>query len=142
MEMIHVDDNDVIIELIDLKDTKATEVVVKNNDGSFSIFINSRFNVERQRDALNHAINHIRFNDFRLNNVQQIEAATHGISKELLNEKERRTQQKYEQTRKRITLERKKRQKKLAEYESFANEVHLNNPDLFDKHQQDLANRF
>ena len=40
------------------------EAVTPNEDGSYTIFINTQFNVERQREAALHAICHIINKDF------------------------------------------------------------------------------
>lgn len=54
-------------------DTAVEEEVLLNEDGSFSIFINSRLNWERQMAAYQHAIRHIMQNDFNKEYVDDIE---------------------------------------------------------------------
>lgn len=54
-------------------DTAVEEQVIFNEDGSFSIFINSRLNWERQMAAYQHAIRHIMQNDFNKEYADDIE---------------------------------------------------------------------
>lgn len=49
------------------------EQVVFNEDGSYSIFINSRLNHERQMLAYRHALIHILNDDFSKSNADDIE---------------------------------------------------------------------
>lgn len=56
--------NEVFVHLIDFKGANAKETVTSNEDGSFSIFINSRLNQEQQTDAYLHALSHITRFDF------------------------------------------------------------------------------
>lgn len=39
-------------------------MVTPNDDGTFSIYINSRLSLQRQKEALDHELDHIRNNDF------------------------------------------------------------------------------
>ena len=43
--------NEVFVHLIDFKGANAKETVTSNEDGSFSIFINSRLNQEQDSDT-------------------------------------------------------------------------------------------
>lgn len=48
--------------------------VSPNDDGTFSVFINARDSIERQRQALDHEVKkHIEGNDFAKLDVQEIE---------------------------------------------------------------------
>lgn len=69
---------DINTQLIDLP-TAAHEVVVTNEDGSYTIIINARLSSEAQHKAYRHALRHIRSNDFEKDDVQQIEADAHDI---------------------------------------------------------------
>lgn len=69
--------NEVYVKLIDMKTTKIAETVTANADGSYSIFINSRFNRERQEKAYRHALSHIENNDFEGYDVGIIETNRH-----------------------------------------------------------------
>ena len=51
------------------------EQVIFNEDGSYSIFINSRLNHERQMLAYQHALTHIMNDDFSKENADDIENA-------------------------------------------------------------------
>ena len=54
------------------------EVVTENEDGSYTIFINSRLNYEQQMKAYLHAMKHITGDDIQKNDVQSIEYLAHG----------------------------------------------------------------
>lgn len=54
------------------------EMVILNEDGSYTIFINSRLNYEQQMKAYLHAMKHIVGEDFRKEDVQHIEYLAHG----------------------------------------------------------------
>ena len=56
-------------------DNKIEEQVVSNNDGSFTILINSRLNQERQMLAYQHALLHIANDDFHKKDADSIELA-------------------------------------------------------------------
>lgn len=64
------------IVLIDM-DTMIGESIFKNHDGSFSILINTRWSAEEQRKCLNHAFDHVRYDDWQKDNVQEIEYEAH-----------------------------------------------------------------
>lgn len=67
---------DIGVHLIDM-DTAIHEQVIKNEDGSFSIFLNARLNYEARMKAYKHALFHIANDDFYKDNVDDIEAAAH-----------------------------------------------------------------
>ncbi len=67
---------DINIQLIDMN-TKIREQVVENNDGSYTIFLNSRLNSEQQNDGYIHALKHILQLDFEKSNVDTIEYYAH-----------------------------------------------------------------
>lgn len=54
-------------------DTAVDEQIVFNEDGSYSIFINSRLNWERQMIAYQHALEHIMNDDFSKECADEIE---------------------------------------------------------------------
>lgn len=60
-----------------LMDMTVNEVVTENEDGSYTIFINSRMNYEKQMKAYLHAMKHINGDDFQKDNVQSIECLAH-----------------------------------------------------------------
>lgn len=53
-------------------------MVILNEDGSYTIFINSRLNYEQQMKAYLHAMKHIVGDDFQKEDVQHIEYLAHG----------------------------------------------------------------
>lgn len=66
------------VQLLDM-DTKIPEQLVKNDDDSYTIFLNARLSQESHLKSYFHALEHIRENDFEKENVQQIEAEAHNI---------------------------------------------------------------
>lgn len=54
------------------------EMVIPNEDGSYTIFINARLNYEQQMKAYLHAMKHIAGDDFRKDDIQSIEYYAHG----------------------------------------------------------------
>lgn len=53
------------------------EAVTKNEDDTYTIFINARLSHERQLQAYQHAMHHIEGTDFEKSNVQEIEQSCH-----------------------------------------------------------------
>ena len=74
---------DINVQMMDLKTTKVKETVTCNEDGSYTIFLNTRFTQEQLNDAYIHALNHIIRADFdkHTNSVDTIEAYAHGLNK-------------------------------------------------------------
>lgn len=64
---------------IELKDfpVPGREMVILNEDGSYTVFLNSRLNWESQMDGYVHAMKHILGEDFEKINVQEIEKEAH-----------------------------------------------------------------
>lgn len=58
---------------------RGEEMVVPNEDNSYTVIINSRLSREKQLAAYVHAMKHITENDFEKFDVQEIESDTHGI---------------------------------------------------------------
>lgn len=67
---------DVNVVLLDFKTSKAKEMITVNEDGTYTVLINSRLAHAEQLKAYSHAINHIRENDFAKEDVQSIEYQT------------------------------------------------------------------
>lgn len=61
-----------------LMDMTVNEVVTENEDGRYTIFINSRLNYKKQMKAYLHAMKHITGDDFQKDDVQSIEYLAHG----------------------------------------------------------------
>lgn len=83
-------EQDVFVEVIDFKNNTAEELVTKNDDGSYTVFINARAAYNRQQEAIAHAMRHINEDDFEKEDVQQIEAEAHKIVEEAQQPKKRR----------------------------------------------------
>lgn len=105
---------DVNIILLDFHERSGREMVVENEDGSFTIFINSRLSKQGQIDAYYHAKRHIDNNDFEKNNVQSIETAAHELKIPI--NAERIPESRYLARIKTLQRRRKKIQKQLREY--------------------------
>lgn len=71
---------DVNVVVIDFKTCKGKEMVVPNEDGSYTILINSRLTYASQLKAYEHAMRHINNNDFEKSDVQPIECSAHELS--------------------------------------------------------------
>lgn len=69
-----------IVVNIELKDfpVPGREMVILNEDGSYTILLNSKLNWESQMNGYIHAMRHIFGEDFDKNNVQEIEKKAHG----------------------------------------------------------------
>lgn len=71
---------DINVQIMDLKSTKVKETVTCNEDGSYTIFINSRFNQEQQNNAYIHALGHILRLDFdQKTSADILEACAHNL---------------------------------------------------------------
>lgn len=65
------------VHFIKFPTSKVKEVVVENEDGSYTIFIDKELNREMQEEAFSHAMKHILGNDFSKEDVNKIELKTH-----------------------------------------------------------------
>lgn len=75
--MVDVKSEDINVVVMDLP-IGLKEQVINNHDGSYTILLNSRYNAETIEKAKQHAVDHIKNEDFQKDNVQDIEAAAHG----------------------------------------------------------------
>lgn len=73
---------DVNVVLMDFPSKKGNEMVVPNEDGSYTILINAGLNYESQLKAYEHAMSHIKNDDFSKDNVQEIEYYAHHLHKD------------------------------------------------------------
>lgn len=64
------------VQLMDM-DTKIPEHLVKNDDDTYTIFLNARLSRDRQLRSYYHALQHIKENDFEEEDVQEIELEAH-----------------------------------------------------------------
>ncbi|MEJ8735804.1 hypothetical protein, partial [Mediterraneibacter sp. ICN-202921] len=53
------------------------EMVIKNEDGSYTILINAKLSDQGRISAYEHALKHITNEDFEKTDVQEIEASAH-----------------------------------------------------------------
>ncbi len=67
---------DITVQLLNM-DTMIPEHVVKNDDDSYTIFLNARLSRESQIKSYHHALQHIDENDFYKEDVQDIEQNAH-----------------------------------------------------------------
>ena len=67
---------DVNVVVIDFPNYER-EMVVPNEDGSYTVMLNARLSVEHQQIAYKHAMEHIKNMDFEKKDVQKIEAIAH-----------------------------------------------------------------
>jgi len=58
-------------------DTKIPEQLIKNDDDSYTIFLNARLSQENRLKSYYHALQHIQKDDFEKDDVQQIEEIAH-----------------------------------------------------------------
>lgn len=69
---------DVNVVLLNFPNTKTHEMVTENEDGSYTIALNTRDTAERRAESYRHALRkHIERNDFEKDNVQDIESDAH-----------------------------------------------------------------
>lgn len=76
---------DINVQVIDM-DVMIPEQVVKNHDGSYTIFLNARYSHEYNLKSYQHAVEHINNGDFdrECGDVQVIEAAAHEMPIEIV----------------------------------------------------------
>ena len=120
------------VQLLDM-DTKIPEQLVKNDDDSYTIFLNARLSQESHLKSYFHALEHIKENDFEKEDVQQIEAEAHNIL--IPDNAERIPSDKFRKRLAQIRRERAKIQQELQEREreiEFLIEVNGCDSFLFD----------
>ena len=109
---------DVNVVLLDFPNSKK-EMVVPNEDGSFTIFINAKHSVEQQAEAYEHAMKHIQNQDFQREDVQSIEHAAHCLAiPESSQNTKKGSEDVLENILKRIRKDRRKLRKQIEEYEN------------------------
>lgn len=67
---------DINVQLMDM-DTMVPEHLVKNDDDTYTIFLNARLSRDSQLKYYFHALEHIKKEDFCKENVQEIESKSH-----------------------------------------------------------------
>lgn len=76
--MVTVTTPDVNIYLVNFS-TSGKEMVVQNEDGSYTVLINAKLSQDGQLKAYQHALNHIENGDFEKSDVQSIEFQAHEL---------------------------------------------------------------
>lgn len=69
---------DVNVFLIDFQ-APGKEMVVSNEDGSYTVLINARLSQDERLNAYRHALGHINGEDFEKPDIQSIELQAHGL---------------------------------------------------------------
>jgi len=153
--MTRLDDHaeDIFVEVIDFgKDVRAAEMVVKNEDGSFTVFLNARVSHDKQMEALEHGVRHVTNDDFSKTDVQQIEADAHSLVQRRQQHESSQEQARLERRKQRMERRRRKALKKLraeqeetvrrlAEYQDFVAEMERDHPGLLETRAWDRYNR-
>ena len=67
------------VQLIQFPNKKVKETIVKNEDDSYTIFIDASLSSVEQRNAFKHAMKHIIGNDFDKENADNIEYNAHNM---------------------------------------------------------------
>lgn len=65
------------VQLVNFPNKKVKETVTPNDDGSFTIFIESSLSHDEQRESFLHALKHILGDDFEKLDVNEIESYSH-----------------------------------------------------------------
>ena len=126
--------NEVNVVLLDFKTTKEREMVTTNEDGSYTIFINSRLSNASQLKAYQHAMGHIENGDFDKTNVQKIEFDAHlpkGVPEERISSID------FEKKLRDLQKRRAKTKRQLEEYEKKIEFMLVHNPGGFYQRAQD-----
>lgn len=95
------------------------EMVVQNEDGSYTVLINAKLSQDGQLKAYQHALSHIANEDFEKSDIQNIEFQAHGL--ETSDKVIPAPVDKYEKRIRQLQRERKKIQKALKEKEKEIN---------------------
>lgn len=120
---------DVNIFLIDFK-TPGKEMVVSNEDGTYTVLINAKLSQDEQLKAYQHALSHINNGDFEKTDIQKIEFQAHEL--ETSQKAAPVPADKYAKRIKRLQKERKKLQKALKKREKEIKLISdLYKPDYF-----------
>lgn len=106
---------DVNVVVMDFPNTKTKELVMENEDGTYTIFINSRLSYDGQLEAYKHAMKHINEDDFQKTDVQNIEAEAHSIMRSY--DAKPVPSVEYESEIRRLRRQRRKLQRQMKEYE-------------------------
>lgn len=143
MEMIEVNGEIVYVEIADLGSNRVPEVLRLNEDGTKTIFLNSRFSQERLQQAYEHAITHIKNQDFKEGNIQQIEANAHNIP-EMSDEEVHNLLRKesIEHRRRSFVRKHNKTERTFKQNQDFYDELMFSSPRSYDSLQNDIIGRY
>lgn len=113
---------DVNVFLRDFPNTKESEVITENSDGSYTVFLNARLSHDQLIESYRHALAHIENEDFQKEDVQEIEMAAHSgapVASDLAAAEDHKVMSDEEISRRIARLRRQRRRikKQLAEYE-------------------------
>lgn len=97
------------------------EMVVPNEDGTFTILINAKLSYDGQLKAYQHAINHICNNDFNKEDVQKIEYQAHDFP--IPNNAQSMSAKRFEQRLKTLRREHRKLKREMEKKEQEINLV-------------------
>ena len=115
------------------------EMVIPNEDDSYTILINAKLSYESQIKAYEHAMQHILNDDFSKNNVQEIEFIAHGESDhaEIIPEETKTItsmdRRWIERRIRRLRRERRQLHKKMKEYDEAIQRLRNDGVDFFAK---------
>lgn len=68
---------DFIVKFVNFPNKKVKETVTPNEDGTFTVFIESTLSTEQQRQSFIHAVKHVLGDDFCKFDVENIEMQAH-----------------------------------------------------------------
>ena len=130
---------DVNVNLVDFHSTKGNEMIIPNEDGSYTILINSRSATNKQLEAYQHALEHIQNGDFQRQDVQQIETVAHNLQQTQIPSQEEEL--KPVRRRKRRRRNTRKLWKETEERIKFLKEMGVDFFDLYEQHWLDPDKR-
>lgn len=130
---------DVNVNLVDFHSTKGNEMIIPNEDGSYTILINSRSATNKQLEAYRHALEHIQNGDFQRQDVQQIETVAHNLQQTQIPSQEEEL--KPVRRRKRRRRNTRKLWKETEERIKFLKEMGVDFFDLYEQHWLDPDKR-
>lgn len=125
---------DVNVNLVDFHSTKGNEMIILNEDGSYTILINSRSATNKQLEAYRHALEHIQNGDFQRQDVQQIELVAHALQQPTLPPREEEVKP---VRRRRRWRRNKKLWKETEERVKFLEEMGVDFFDLYEQYWMD-----
>lgn len=107
------------------------EMVVANEDGSYTILINSKLSDEGRMKAYEHAMKHINNDDFERESVQEIEVSAH--NKDIFHADKSVTESKYDDRIKQIKKRRARNKAKIKKDEKRINFLLEYGGDMFSR---------